>query len=69
MDAEKNLEKLVERQRAYFAEGKTLSVDMRLQALERLEKAGLLTRRENPENRVNDLDELNEKTMVTKIGK
>lgn len=39
MDAEKNLEKLVERQRAYFAEGKTLSVDMRLQALERLEKA------------------------------
>ena len=51
MDAEKNLEKLVERQRAYFVEGKTLSVDMRLQALERLEKAGLLTRRENPENR------------------
>ena len=39
MDAEKNLEKLVERQRAYFVEGKTLSVDMRLQALERLEKA------------------------------
>lgn len=39
MDAEKNLEKLVERQRAYFADGKTLSVDMRLQALERLEKA------------------------------
>ena len=38
MDAEKNLEKLVERQRAYFAEGKTLSVDMRLQALERLER-------------------------------
>lgn len=39
MDAEKNLEKLVEKQRAYFAEGKTLPVERRLQALERLDKA------------------------------
>lgn len=39
METEKNLEKLVEKQRAYFAEGKTLPVQERIRALERLGQA------------------------------
>ena len=39
METDKKLEQLVEKQRAYFAKGETLSVQRRLQALERLEKA------------------------------
>ena len=39
METEKKLEQLVAKQRDYFAKGETLSVEKRLQALERLEKA------------------------------
>lgn len=39
METEKNLEKLVEKQRTYFAEGKTLPVQERIRALERLGQA------------------------------
>ena len=39
METEKNLEKLVEKQRVYFAEGKTLPVQERIRALERLGQA------------------------------
>ena len=39
MDTEKKLEQLVEKQRAYFAEGKTLPIEARLRALGLLEQA------------------------------
>ena len=39
METEKKLESLVEKQRAYFAEGKTLPIEGRIRALNRLEQA------------------------------
>ena len=39
MDTEKKLEQLVEKQRTYFAEGKTLPIEARLRALGLLEQA------------------------------